>query len=365
MTPDPIPLAERLLAVLDRGNFVSTYKYATLLGLIDLCLEHTTATGAPPTSVTTAQLADKVLALYWTHAGEMDIGAVPIVLAQNQPQKDKSGVPEIIRDIARFRDRHAPDPSSTMIKASRAAPAHWERLRRAIEWKLVEMPLPKLQRIGAHDDLFLYVIGWSDDVKKSAFNAPAFDNLVRFVPGAAEALVRLAGLLRPLIQREWAALVARFNGLPESVLEEKLFGVDRAHLAKVRGPLAEVQHGRCFYCERRAGLDDSAVDHFIPWARHANDAMENLVLAHSSCNGWKSDHLAAPRHVQRWLARNEARGTELAQVAELIGWEHDSERSAGVARGIYLRLPGSTPLWVQHKDFAANDVGTTRALFAG
>ncbi len=38
---DLIRLAERLLAILDRGRFTATYKYAVLLGLIDLCVEKT------------------------------------------------------------------------------------------------------------------------------------------------------------------------------------------------------------------------------------------------------------------------------------------------------------------------------------
>jgi 5-methylcytosine-specific restriction endonuclease McrA len=41
------------------------------------------------------------------------------------------------------------------------------------------------------------------------------------------------------------------------------------------------------------------VDHFIPWSRYPNDAIENLVVAHERCNGRKSDFLAASDHVAR------------------------------------------------------------------
>ena len=34
-----IGLAERILTILDEGDFAATYKYALLLGLIDVCLE--------------------------------------------------------------------------------------------------------------------------------------------------------------------------------------------------------------------------------------------------------------------------------------------------------------------------------------
>lgn len=43
-----IAFAEQLLTVLERGAFVATYKYAVILGLMDLCLEHSTRAGAAP-----------------------------------------------------------------------------------------------------------------------------------------------------------------------------------------------------------------------------------------------------------------------------------------------------------------------------
>jgi hypothetical protein len=53
-----------VLTLLDEGVFTATYKYAVLLGLIDLCLENTTTSGAPPDSLTTPQLAQKVIEIY-------------------------------------------------------------------------------------------------------------------------------------------------------------------------------------------------------------------------------------------------------------------------------------------------------------
>ena len=56
-----IGFAEKVLELLDEGRYTATYKYAVLLALIDLCLEHTQASGAPPDTMTTRQLADKVV----------------------------------------------------------------------------------------------------------------------------------------------------------------------------------------------------------------------------------------------------------------------------------------------------------------
>ena len=52
-----IAFAEKLLLMLDEGRFSSTYKYAVILGLLDLCLEHTDAKGAAPGGRGTEQAA--------------------------------------------------------------------------------------------------------------------------------------------------------------------------------------------------------------------------------------------------------------------------------------------------------------------
>ncbi|MCP4498784.1 MAG: HNH endonuclease [Deltaproteobacteria bacterium] len=66
--------------------------------------------------------------------------------------------------------------------------------------------------------------------------------------------------------------------------------------------MLELQKGKCFFC-RRPLAGASHVDHFIPWARYASNALDNLVVAHEKCNLSKSDYLAAPEHVERWLER--------------------------------------------------------------
>jgi hypothetical protein len=50
---DPFAFGEKLLNLLDEGSFTATYKYAVLLGLIDLCMEHSSSDGSAPTAVTT------------------------------------------------------------------------------------------------------------------------------------------------------------------------------------------------------------------------------------------------------------------------------------------------------------------------
>ena len=48
-----IGFAEKVLELLDEGRYTATYKYALLLALMDVWLEHTQSSGAPPEMVTT------------------------------------------------------------------------------------------------------------------------------------------------------------------------------------------------------------------------------------------------------------------------------------------------------------------------
>ena len=47
-----------------RDPFTAPYKYAVLLGLIDLCMEHSSSDGSVPGAVTTQDLARKILEIY-------------------------------------------------------------------------------------------------------------------------------------------------------------------------------------------------------------------------------------------------------------------------------------------------------------
>jgi hypothetical protein len=106
----------------------------------------------------------------------------------------------ILTEITGFRRTAVSDPSANLARASTQAPDGFAHLLREVEWKLVEMPLPRLQTIGQEQDPFLYVIRWDDTIKRRQFNESAnFDNLIRFVGQADDHLIRLSGLLRPLI----------------------------------------------------------------------------------------------------------------------------------------------------------------------
>jgi 5-methylcytosine-specific restriction endonuclease McrA len=369
---DVVALAEKVLALLGEGRYTATYKYAVLLALMDLCLEKTQADGAAPEMVTTRELAERVVAIYWPHCVPYHATSSGGVLRQSLG--GRSSQAEIVSLIVAYRDAAAPFASTTPPRVRAGVDPRYRKLIHDVEWKLIEMPLPRLQTFGGRDDPFLYRIAWGRDVKEREVRAyqqgkgGAFDNRLLLLPGVGDALVTLNGLLRPLIHREWAGMVARMNGMEEARLEMFLFGQARINLAPVRGALQELQQGRCFYCDDALGRGSRAphVDHFIPWARYPNNAIENLVVAHDRCNAGKKDFLAASDHVARWRERISGAATdELKALAASLGWESAGDRSVAVARGIYFRLPGDMPLWVRGAEFAADDVRRVRELLGG
>ncbi len=352
---DALAIAERILGILGDGSFSATYKFALVIALLDVCIENTAHNGMPPSSVTTRQLAERVLELYWSHA-------VPFrehgVLRQGGNHEGQQA--EILRDIDAFRVVLGASGGDTLHRARVTHPREYLRLLHKIEWKLIEMPIPRLQVLGRKEDRFLYEYGWPIDIRHGPVGAyqrgvlGAFDNRLNLQPGVAEHLVRLNGIVRPLFQREWARKVARMNALPEAELEEFLFGADRILLEPVRRPLLELQHGRCFYCD--TAVDSRAdVDHFLPWSRYADDGLDNLVVAHAGCNASKSDFMAAAGHVEQWRSRLRDHDAALDAIAQRERWRRIPDRTIAVARALYLRLPETAQLWEARGSFVGVD----------
>lgn len=360
---NPLRLAERILQLLDEGSFASTYKYAVLIALMDLCLEKTSQSGQPPETLTTAQLAEKIIQLYWPHTQPYDNGSV-----LRQVNGGTEAQAEIVKALVGFRKDATLEAGQSLPLArarAQAGQARWQKLVDSVEWTLIEMPLPRLQILGQQEDRFLYELGWSLDKRHRGWKVTVtqaqvrayqqgrsspFDNRIHLKPGIAEQLIALSGVLRPLIHRQWSVMVAKMNRLEEARLEQFLFGATRIALSPVRAGLRELQHDRCFYCGKR--LDERQdIDHFIPWARHPDNCIDNLVLSHASCNLAKRDFLAAAEHVERWRERALTQRDSLAAIAQQASWEVQPERALNVSRAIYRQLPSEVRLWRLGRDF--------------
>jgi 5-methylcytosine-specific restriction endonuclease McrA len=382
----PIDVAERVLHLLDEGRYTATYKQAVLVALVDLCLESTQRNGAPAELVTTRQLAEKVVALYWPHTRVWSSEASRRILVQNSSGSrdtlERGG--GIVAKVRRFREeleRVAPGTASLAVARARL-PDEYRALVHEVEWTLIEMPLPKLQRIGERNLEWLYRIAWRDaderdpqhrdkpipnkgQVRAYQAGAPSdFDNRLHLQSGVGAAFARLHALLRPYILRHWTAQVVRLNKLKDDDVAAFLFEHEREDTAAVRKPLVELQQGRCFYCAGSLA-GEVHVDHFIPWARHPDNGLHNLVAADARCNGAKRDYLASVDHVTRWRKRSIEHADDLGRIANAERWDADDARILGVARGIYLALPDEMPLWRGGKSFEPSDASRLRGALIG
>ena len=354
---DAITFAERMMQLLDEASFSTTYKHALLLALMDACLELADGTGLAPSVLTVTDLAERVIALYWPH-----VVSYPPTRSAEPLSQSGTGQAEIVTLVRRARaDGHG--TARTLAEARSATT--WDRLIDDVAWKLAEMPLPRLQRVGTTEHRFLYDIASGDKVTRRAWRSGTIDTTVRLQPGVGDHLIRLAGLLRPLVQRRWVERVCRLN--PQvtdstGILESFLFGADRLGAVRLRVALLDLQDGRCFYTGARiAKVADAQVDHFLPWARHPSDAIENLVVASTAANAAK---LAAPVHVARWRHRLEEQANLLAAVAATNRWPTQPAPTLGVARAVYLRLHNGVPLWVSGKTFQPANADLLRQALA-
>jgi len=248
-------------------------------------------------------------------------------------------------------------------------PLAYEGLLASIEWKLIEMPIPRLQFVGATYDPFIYRIGWDTTVTPGQAGRPEFDRRLHFTGAAGDHLVRLAGLLRPLIETKWIELVTRFNAgvISDPGLAPFLFGAQRISTARLVPALRELQDDSCFFCGS-ALRGRAQVDHFIPWSRVPDNGIDNLVLADGRCNADKRAFVAAPAHLEHWAGRFRERQLQesLAAIADDCGWDQHPDRTLGVARAIYFGLPASADLWLQGKEFVHPDARVIEtALGAG
>lgn len=176
-TQTALDFATQLFELVERTRTNSTYKYAVLLALIDCCQESFRKDGSGPQVLTTRQVAEKVLELYWHQARHHpEMGEV---------QQNQGAQARIINVISEFQRKHA---KSTSVFAARLAHSTaYARLLNKVEWRLIEEPLPRLQRIGDAEHDFLFRIHWTvSDVcnRKRASGVSAY--LQRYLKGKQE-----------------------------------------------------------------------------------------------------------------------------------------------------------------------------------
>jgi 5-methylcytosine-specific restriction endonuclease McrA len=252
---------------------------------------------------------------------------------------------ETIAELRRAADRSG-DRSVEGARSNHSAA--YERTLDEIERTFARYPIRLLQVVNGQPLPFLFDINWDERVSLRSLHNDG-GGLVRFRPGASDALLRLGPLIRPLIETHWARMVASINriDLQEERLRAHLFGTLRqAFPPPLRRDLAALHQGRCFYCDRALG-NRFDLDHVVPWTRFPNDAIENLVPADPKCNNDKRDTLPAIIHVSRWAKQIEANGPDLNEIAQSTNWLTDPSHTLAIARSTYRHLAFGTPVWLE------------------
>jgi hypothetical protein len=135
----------------------------------------------------------------------------------------------------------------------------------------------------------------------------------------------------------------------EARLEDFLFEPNREQLGRaLRKDLLALQEHRCFYCQESAS-ERTEVDHFLAWSRCGASAIDNLVVAHATCNNNKSDLLVAARHLDRWIDRLDRRRADLYEIAERRHWYAEPSRIGGLIRANYATLSPKAMLWLSRE----------------
>jgi hypothetical protein len=346
--PDPLLLGQRVVAVLETGLRTATYKLATLMALIDHCIENMPERPRDVLRVPIPDLAYRVLEIYWQQVRPFDGHELRqstqprarILIATNA-LREAAGVKRTSAslDIARLR---VPDAYRTAIDE--------------ITLCLAQQPLHRLQKLpGAstsdpflYDDSFLH-----DHVSRSTLRTHG--DAIELGSGVAHGLARLAGLLKPALEIMWVDDVRRMNKFLDAEVPDvagHLFGRERTDLAAVREPFKEVYGPHCFYCRTHLPVNNP-VDHVLPWSLVGIDGLANLVLACARCNGDKSGALPAISIVDRVLERDRE---VLEQIASEIQWPTQHERVVAAALGIYRVQPAGLPTWLAYKQTERLDI---------
>lgn len=343
--------AEQLLAVIDEGQRLGTHKLLVLLALIDTLSQNLdTTTAKPPSRVHLDDLADNILEILWPQVRPY---VAPNAEYQEILSQSSDANSKFIRAASDLREAAIDFDLGALHRVRKRLPSQHRSARARIRSAAIAQPLHRLQYVrGKVADPFLYDWPWTDPD-----NGPSLTDIKRrhggelilqFRPGAAEALLRYAPLVRPLIETTFVRDVARFNGLNtiEEDLYRWLFGSDRVTIpAELKGALFDHQEGVCFYHRKQSPIESLHIDHFLPYRRHRLETIENFVLACEKCNSSKSDQYAYSEHLERWRESLEER----ANLASLLGPKSevtaDPARTLSYARTGYFQLPIGAPLW--------------------
>lgn len=311
---DFIAYVQRLLV---EGDFTATYKFALLHALADVCVEQPLVYENSELNVPLDLLAEKLIVLYWHHAVPFSSEHTGEMALLKQNSGGQSKVISVLYECQQNNIR-----SLRALKQS----AHWPSVFKAAMQTLKGGPLWRLQILAKQEECFLY-----PHSKGQSY--------ITLKPGIASCFRRFYDLVVYLAKNSWLQKIQSIKHNqsligPQSQLHDFLFGLDRNALGKAKPILEELQHGLCFYCQKLLN-GNTEVDHFIPFARYANDLGHNFVAAHRACNNNKRDFLAGQKHREHWEDQNLVQFKATIE-SELSAYFHcDADKSRAVSNWAY------------------------------
>jgi len=345
---DALLLGQRVVAILETGLRTATYKLATLMVLIDYCIENLPQQPDDTVQVPIPDLAHRVLEIYWRQVRPFD---------GRELQQSTQPKARILHAANQLRVASSAGQSSLSLDVAMVrSPEVYRRAIDEIVLCLAQQPLHRLQWLpgSTTSDPFLYGDSFlHDHVSRSTLRAHG--DAIELRPGVAHGLARLAGLLKPALEIMWVDDVRRMNKFLNAEVPDiagHLFGRERTALAVVREPLKDAFGAHCFYCGTHLPATNP-IDHVLPWSLVGIDGLANLVLACTRCNNDKRGALPALEIVDRVLGRDR---DVLEQIAADIQWPTQRNRVVAAARGIYRGQPAGVPTWSGYKTITRLDI---------
>ncbi len=329
---DQLDFLTKIQRLFNESDFSSTYKYALLISLADLAIEH----GKDDSSrleISNKTIAERFIELYWQQSSPYKTSKANEsgVLFQN------NGVQAaIVKSIDAFRQGNRfNSPSSA--KGSK----EYERLVAAVAATVAKQPINYLQNVGGATLPFLYERNSSSITLKN---------------GVAYCLRRFQPLIQQLARNRWTDFIKRnTNNAPilgkKDDLNSFLFETSRKTLALVCKGLKEIYGNKCFYCNKTSSKLE--VDHFVPFSLYPRDLMHNFVLACPTCNRSKSDTLAANIHLNKWVELIAKNSDEIVKIGNEVGISANLETTMAIAKwGYEAANKGGGSGWIKPGEYS-------------
>ena len=208
-TIDALALGQQVVAVLETGLRTATYKLATLMALVDHCVEYLPDHRENELAIPISRLAERVLETYWRQVAPLHgFGRL------RQSSQPRARVLQAVQDLrAEAASSHISSPGLARDRL----PVAYGRAVDDITLTLAQQPLHRLQRVtgAAAGPTFLYDDSWlNDHVSWRTINE--HDGVIILYAGVAAGLARLSGLLKPTLELLWVQDVVKLNsGLVE------------------------------------------------------------------------------------------------------------------------------------------------------